>query len=1036
MGFYMAVPAFGFTPITAPLLSAAAVTPNVMLLVDNSGSMDSIIEDAGFDSTLNWPTVYTAARSCLILGLFCTYSQGTGITDYSTLANLSQTYCTGGQYAFYRSSSAVTCLTLPDPRGSGLTRYPGDYLSYLVAQANAGTPVTVTNNTRMKTAISVATALVTANRNLRIGLANFNAPTNGDPGPGGKITQPISDLTAVAKYGNSGLVPGTTQDKANTNFQALTDAIGNLTANANTPLAETYYEITRYMRGMRGYVGYNSSRPSYTSPIQYRCQKNFGVVITDGLPTYDRSFPDQSDTTTEPAMKLGKLPNWDGVNNDGNNLDGDGEGDTLYLDDLAKFAYDIDMRTFSDNGTDATSKSWDSSDYVKQNMFTYAIGFTASNQMLKDTATYGHGKYYLASDNATLTTALSSALSDITSKAGSGSSGTVSATTLTSSSFYYQTLYDPADWRGVINADPISATGTVSTTPSWTTNTTMAVGTTAPTFESYNTATPGVITLDYTKFAPAQQTVLNANLPTNITGTNLVNWSKGTNITGLRTRSVLLGDVINSPLVLAARTDQTASDLVNDSSYTGYLAIKAAGMTNSLIVNANDGFTNVINASTGVRSYAYMPSTALASLNKVADTGYINGTTHAFLNDGPISVFDAQIGGGWKTVALTGTGAGGKAYTAIQLYDATLGNTVKALWELRPDTATTFANLGYAYSTPQVARLPNGNWAAFIANGYGSTKGVASLFVVDLSTGALIKEIVAESSNGSNGLSTVALKVNASNTVQAAYGGDLLGHMWKFDLSSTSTASWSVAFSGAPLFTAPGGATQPITAAPLLVTNSTSGKMVYFGTGKLNELTDKTTTSPQGFYAVWDADGATGNYTTANLQPQAVTGTYSSGTNQYLTTTTNTTDYTSLKGWYLPLVFGSTLTGHRVIYQAAYKTARVIFTTAFVDTSDPCASQGSGYTVEINALNGSMLSYPVLDTNGDGVVDAKDTVVSGIYISTGIPNLNGIIDVAATTAAAASQRKIINDSSGTITTLVEAGGAVTTAGRIMWRQIQ
>jgi len=1038
LGLYMSVPAFGFTPITSPLLSAAAVTPNLMLLVDNSGSMDSIIMDSGFDSTLNWPSVYSVNRSCFFGCIYTAGNQIGGGSDYVFVGNLSTSYCSNGQYSFYRSATTVTCLTLPDPRGSGYTRYPVDYLSYLVSKANAGSTITVTNSTRILTAISVATALVTANRTIRIGLATYNPPTNSDPGPGGNITQPIADLQPVTAYGTTGLVPTVSQTTANNNFTALKNSIAGLTASANTPLAETYYEITRYMRGMTPF--YNKTPSTYTSPIQYRCQKNFGVVITDGLPTYDRTFP--TTTNVEPYLSQGTLPNWDGVNNDGNNLNGDAEGDTLYLDDLAKFAWDIDMRSATTNGTDATGKSWNSLDFPTQNMYTYTIGYTSTSQMMLDAASYGHGKFYLASDSATLTSALSSALSDLTSKAGSGGTGTVSSTTLSSSSFYYQTLYDPVDWRGVIEAFPISTSGTVSTTASWNTNTTMAVGTTAPTFESYNTVTAAPITMTYANYAPAQQTILGTGLPTGVTGANLVSWSQGTNITGLRTRTVLLGDVINSPLVQAAKTDQTATSLVNDTTYTTYLATKALGMITRLVVNANDGFTNVLTASTGVRAYAYMPSTALASLNKVSDTGYINGNSHAFLNDGPISVYDAQINSGWKTLALSGTGAGGKAYEAIQLYDGTLGNVVKALWELRPDSFTSgttapYADLGYAYATPQVAKLPDGTWAAFIANGYGSTKGVASLFVVNLATGALIKEITAESTNGSNGLSTVALSVNASNVVQAAYGGDLLGHMWKFDLSSTSTASWGVAFSGSPLFTAPGGANQPITAAPLLVANATSGKMVYFGTGKLVETADKTTTAAQGFYAIWDSGtNTTGNFTVSNLQAQAITGITTSGTTQYLTTTSNSTDYTSLKGWYLPLVYGSSLTGHRVIYQAAYKSSRIIFTTAFVDTTDACASQGSGYTVELNALNGSVLTYPVIDTNGDGAVTSKDSIVSGIYISTGIPNLNAIIDVASTSTAAASQRKIINDSSGTITTLVEAGSGTSASVRILWRQIQ
>nr|BFE94059.1 hypothetical protein GCM10020185_45950 [Pseudomonas brassicacearum subsp. brassicacearum] len=62
-----------------------------------------------------------------------------------------------------------------------------------------------------------------------------------------------------------------TQTQANSNYSALINAINGLGAVANTPLAESYYEVTRYFRGMAPY--YNSTPTTYTSPIQYRCQK-------------------------------------------------------------------------------------------------------------------------------------------------------------------------------------------------------------------------------------------------------------------------------------------------------------------------------------------------------------------------------------------------------------------------------------------------------------------------------------------------------------------------------------------------------------------------------------------------------------------------------------------------------------------------------------------------------------------------------------------------------------------------------------------
>lgn len=1012
LSFYLTAPAYAFTPSDSPLLSAAAVPPNVMLLIDDSGSMNSIIYASGFNPADN----PTPARQCnALLGLCLSSTAITGDTIF--LSSLPTSGCSGGAYAFYNNSIAPLCLKLPDPVGSGNTRYSGDYISYVVSLAiNNGTRDFTTgaipNDYRINVARNVSTALVTSNRTLRMGLSTFNPATSNNSGNGGYIARSISDLAPV-----SGSV---TQAQADTNYNALISSINALSAVANTPLAETYYEITRYMRGLAPY--YNSTPTTYTSPIQYRCQKNYGVVITDGLPTFDRTFP------TNDPLGGSRLPNWDGVNNDGNNLNGDNEGDTLYLDDIAKFAFDIDMRS---TGTDAAGKSWNAVDFPKQNMNTYTVGFTAANDMLSDAASYGQGKYYQATDSTGLNAALSSALSDITSKAGSGGSGVASGTTLASGTSYFQTSYDPKDWRGTIKSFGFTSSGAVNTsTTLWTTDTTIVPGATAPTYQSWNTASNAAVTLAYGNFSPVQQTTLSQSLPTGITGNDLVEWSKGTNKTGLKVRNVLLGDIINSPLVLAAPTDKTAADLSGDTTYSAYLTTKAANMNANLVVNANDGFVNIINSANGTRRYAYMPSSVLPSLRLIADPTYINGVSHKFLVDGQVGVFDAQSGTAWKTLAIGGTGAGGKTFYGLQLFDASAGNVIKALWEVSAPTtansANAFNDLGYAYARPEVARLADGRWAAFISNGYGSNSGVAALYVLDVRDGSLIKKIVIDSTETTNGLSSVKLKVNSSNVVQAAYGGDLKGRLWKFDLSATSTDSWGVAFSGKPLFTTAGGATQPITAQPLLADNSVGGKQIFFGTGKFNETADKTNKDLQAFYSVWDADGGSGQLTVSSLQAQAVTGVFSGSTGQFVTTSQNDTTYPAEKGWYLPLVYNNALTGERVINQASLVLGRIIFTTASVDTTDPCSSFGTGKLVELDAFSGKMLNYAVLDTNADGVVDSNDTISSGVVFTGGIPTLNAIVNGAT--------RKIVNDSSGGITTLVEKPGGG--SRRIMWRQIQ
>ncbi|NWD09285.1 pilus assembly protein [Pseudomonas gingeri] len=1002
LGLYLSAPAYAFTPSDSPLLSAGSVAPNVMLLVDDSGSMNNLIWASGYNpnaTPLQVYNCYSYSNCNSVVALDMT-------SDNQFIGNFYPGPCSSDYDGFkIGTSNNVYCLKLPDPVGGGNTRISNKYLAYLIGQMTGltkdYTDGTIPKDYRINVARTVSSSLVSSNRNLRIGLATFNAPRNNDSGPGGYIARSVSDLTPVSG--------STTQAQADANYNALLSSISGLSAIANTPLAETYYEITRYFRGMTPY--YNSTPTTYTSPIQYRCQKNYGVVITDGLPTYDRTFPSND------PLGGSNLPNWDGRNNDGNNLSGDGEGDTLYLDDIAKFAYDIDMRS---SGTDLAGKSWDS----QQNIATYTVGFTAANQMLADAANYGHGTYYQATDGAGLNAALSAALNDITSRAGAGGGGAASSSDFRASTLYFKSSYDPTDWRGTINAYGFGTDGSTNTNPNWSSDDTIQPGAkNTATFQSWNTLTNAAITLSYLNFSLPQQVALGASLPLGISGSDLVEWSKGTNKTGLKNRTVLLGDIVNSRLVYASSTDRTASDMVGDTSYTAFLDGKASstGMSPRLLVNANDGFFNVIEPNTGKRLYAYMPSSVLSNLHYVADPAYINGTSHKFLADGQISVVDAKLNNSWKTVAVGGVGAGGKTFYAVQLYDASAGNAINALWEISA-SLTAFSDLGYAYAKPEVARYgTNGRWAAFIPNGYGSTSGMAALYVVDMQDGSLLAKIPVDTS-GNNGLSSVKLRVNAQSVVQYAYGGDLKGQMWKFDLTDASPSNWKVAFNKTPLFTASGGANQPITAQPVIGNLPGQGKLIYFGTGKLSETADKTTTARQAFYAVLDTDGSSAGYTESNLVAQTINAP-AAGTSTF-TSSQNSVDYATKKGFYFSLVINNVLTGERVLYPALLTFGRLIFTTAIVDTSDPCSSSGSGRLMDVDAVTGAMLSYPVLDTNGDRKINAGDQIVSGMTFSGGLPNVAGFV-------RNADGSQVILGPNGSPT---ELGGV--NNRRIMWRQLQ
>ncbi|KFE44123.1 pilus assembly protein [Pseudomonas syringae] len=1017
LALYVMAPAYAFSPAQVPLLSAPAVPPNLMLLMDDSGSMNNIIWSSSFnpsDTTL--PTIWNCSGFCQ-----------TVTADNILLGNLYSGGCGNGASNYYNfyipNTKRYVCLILPDPVGNKNTYYTAKYLAWLVKNApsdgdytKGAIPVTF----RMGVAKAVATDLVTNNPNIRFGLAALN------PDGGKKIVKDVVDISGK------------------TNSDALKLAIKNLTPGGGTPLAETYYEITRYFRGMPS--AYSSS-VSYTSPIQYRCQKNYGVVVTDGLPSGDNSFPQSNDTDA-----AGKLPDWDGRNNDGPKVNSSADGDTLYLDDIAKFAYDIDMRVSKTTAdVDLAKKSWDASGFVKQNLLTYTVGFTVANQMLIDAAAYGNGQYYQANDAVGLTAALTAALSDINARAGSGGGGAASSSTLVSGTQFYQTLYDPVDWHGTIKAYNLDSTTGATTTVAWNTDTTVVNTAAAPVYQSMNTATSKPIGLNYGEFSPAQQAALNLTVATSqfsqygIIGADLIAWAKGTNKNGLRQRTRLLGDIINSPLVAALPTSKTAADLANNTDYTTYLSTKASSMPYNLIVNANDGFMHVISADKGIRQYAYMPSTVLPSLISLSSLDYGSGM-HKFTVDGQIAVLDvkASSAAAWQTVAFGGTGAGGKAYYAVNLFGGS-SNAIGALWEVSapvtPDATNKFNDLGYAYSKADVANMADGTGIVAIGNGYGSSTGLAALYILNAATGAFIAEIaIPARGETDNGLSSVKLLTNSQNVVQAAYAGDLKGRMWKFDLSAASASAWKVAYGTAanpiPLFTAPRGAAQPITVQPLLLDHpSNNGKMVYFGTGKFLETADKTTTDLQDFYAIWD-HGVSG-LVESNLQAQAVTTSISgSGTNSgntYFRSTTNDVDWATKSGWYMPLASALPYLGERIIYPAQTTRGRIVFTTAAVNSADPCESTGTGRVFELDAAKGGMLNYQVLDTNGDSDITDTDTMVAGLAVNTGIPNLAAIV---AGVAPTNDNKYIIDSSGGGVTKLLEKGGTSNVYQRIMWRQIQ
>jgi type IV pilus assembly protein PilY1 len=183
-----------------------------------------------------------------------------------------------------------------------------------------------------------------------------------------------------------------------TNRTDILDTITGIPSTGSTPVSETVYESALFWRGLPAYYGENiNENPTdpaaliqanpeiYERPTSVSCAKNFNVVLTDGAPTND----------TETQLLVDGLPDW------GTTLGYagcTGAGDGACMDDVAAYLFndDIDPNLPGD-----------------QTVTTHTIGFTVDLPILKETALRGGGSYFLADDVQSLTLALLEIVNDI-----------------------------------------------------------------------------------------------------------------------------------------------------------------------------------------------------------------------------------------------------------------------------------------------------------------------------------------------------------------------------------------------------------------------------------------------------------------------------------------------------------------------------------------------------------------------------------------------------------------------------------------------
>ena len=526
----------------------------------------------------------------------------------------------------------------------------------------------------------------------------------------------------------------------------------------------------------------------------------------------------------------------------------------------------------------------------------------------------------------------------VTANSGAGAD-TVQAGQVRTDTRVYTASYDPNFWTGSLISSPISSTSTglVVSTPTWDGSCVLIGGGCSTTgvavSSAQGSASRTLVTLNSTAGAPftwsnlttVQEAILNSS---DSAGQDRLNWLRcardkehsASPPGNLRARASVLGDIVDSsptwigPPTMpygSMFTDKLYSSAGSEGNYTTF-ASNLSQRLNVVYTGGNDGILHGFEAGANDSSGNYsstlndgkevagiVPSSALAYSDIVDLTK--STYNHNYFSDASPGFGDLYYGGACHTWLVRGIGSDGQEILVADITDPqgkATGTTSFAESNAAnifpnditpvPLTAATCVNattnfgdnLGNTYGTPLVRRLHNGKWAIIFGNDYGSTSKHAGVHIglVNSSTGALSYYWLGTpyTSGQTNGIAYVSsADLDGDHVTDYFYAGDLLGNVWRFDLTSSNPADWAAFKFGqpnaSPLFKTP--SAQPITTQLVPTITLSAGierVLLGFGTGKSVPFDGSTpatyASGTQSIYGIWDWDMTTWNTgaTTAN----------------------------------------------------------------------------------------------------------------------------------------------------------------------------
>ncbi len=804
-----------------------SVEPNILIIFDTSGSMGTEdVPSAYYDPDITYAgdepsnAVFRWKN-----GSWSLFTPAPDDVDDITCLDVKNALKTGGQTKgrVRNANKAYVC------GGSKKTLQLGNYRNYEAAGGGG------TMDSRIDVAKTVIQGLIQDTEDVKFGLMRFNNKQ------GGRVIKAIQSVTGDDAYRSE-----------------LVDAVGGLPANGWTPLAETLAEAGLYFAGdeswFNGKDDYTddllTSSDTYTSPMDYRCQKNYVILMTDGEPTQDN----------DNKLENGSYINGDTIgdyDNDGNSGDSTGDSSSDYLDDVAQYLYTNDCNPELGPGDIS---------FERQNIITYTIGFQTDQQLLEDTAVNGGGAYYNVSSISGLTNAFKSIISQIKEVNASYVSPVIPVSNMNKTyagNRLYLGFFMPTDggrWSGNVKKFGIGSDGSIldasgndATNPDGKIKDN-ALSYWSDTADGPNVTEGGLGELLQDNTSRTLYTYLGSNTglthATNLFSTSNLdltftelgvtdNTEKDnviTDIIGLAS-DWPMGDVLHSqPVVVGYDTDNNG---LSDESY--------------IFVGTNGGPMHAFKDSDGSEVWGFIPREQLSRLQLLSD----NIDAHDYYVDAPPVVYDDHTN---KTLFF-GERRGGYNYYALDItdpaapiYKYTVNQDILATAiNFDGDAFGTDANLGQSWSSPTAHKIKTGTSSSedvfLMAGGYDENQDLdapispdikgKAVFTIDITDGSLSAlNFNAVNLTGMTHciIDVMGFDINEDGYTDRVYAGDLNGNIWAFEDEDADAEDSIIGgdgtWTGRKLFSAGGldSVQRKIFYSPDIVLEE-GEDMIFFGTG-------------------------------------------------------------------------------------------------------------------------------------------------------------------------------------------------------------